>query len=111
MSGSFGEIAPHIAPLAGHPCAGKRIRVCKLSLCDSLFQNGQAVAPINSVPVKSWMRGKHRELYYAHRDSLKCQNDDCRGLGIKLIIKGGHVMEFREHLQAMLFTLNTFPIR
>ena len=103
------KLYPHFAQLADHPFTGKRIKICKLLLCDSLFQNGQAASPINSAPVDSWICGKHRELYYAHRDALKCQDKERYGLGIKLVIKGGPVMECRAHLQARLFNLNTSP--
>ena len=67
------------------------------------------VAPVQSVPVESCLFGKHRELYYAHKEALKLQSRDCLGLGIELALKVGHVAECRDRLQSRLLSESVSP--
>ena len=47
------KLHPPNASLADQPCQGKRIKTCKLLLCDSLYQNGITMAPVRSSPAES----------------------------------------------------------
>ena len=91
------------------PRQGKRIELRQMLLRDTLFQIGVDVMPAQSAPVETCLRGKHRELYYAHRDALKCQSRDCFGMGIDLALKDGPVFQCRDHLQARLLSQSVAP--
>ena len=91
------------------PFYGKRVRARKLVLCDSLYRNGKAVCPMQSVPAEATLCGKRRELYYAHLDATKCQQSGCFGLGIEIMLKEGPLMECRGKLHARLISQSVSP--
>ena len=103
------KLHPVSVALSPSPCQGKRLRACKLVLCDLLFQNGQAVFPVQSSPVEAILCGKHRELYYARRDECKCYHQGRYGLGISISLKEGPIAECRDHLQARFLAPSPSP--
>ena len=96
------RLHPLNASMCDHPCQGKRIKLCQMLFFDALLQNGVAALPVQSIPVETCRCGKHRELYYAHRDALEFQIRECFGMGIGLALKDGPVLQCRDDLQARL---------
>ena len=103
------KLNPLSVSMSISPRHGKRVRACKLVLCDILFQHGQSVCPVQSAPVEAMLRGKRRELYYAHRDESKCRHQGCYGLGIPIVLQEGPIVECGDHSQARFLMRSVSP--
>ena len=93
--------------LSSSPCHGERRKLSQLLLSDGTIKGGEAVT--GGHDGMALLCGKHRAVYYAHRDAHKSQRQDFWETGIILKIESGSIQECRLHIQERLNGVEALP--
>ena len=93
--------------LSSSPCHGKRIKLPQLLSDDGAIQGGKAANGGNGR--MALLCGKHRGVFYSHRDAHKFQRQDCCETGIILKIESVGIQECRPHIQERLNGVAALP--
>ena len=89
------------------PRNGNRLEVCNFISVGDLILGGRKVD--GDQAKSAILRGKHREDYCVHRDSLKCQRRDCWESGHSSKLESWAIQERRKHVQERPNGLSALP--